>query len=196
MTAAIYARVSTADQNCQMQLTELRSYNERSAWETIEYVDHGISGAKRNRPALDRLMQDARLRKFGAVICWKLDRFGRSMVHLIENVRELDALGIRFVCPTQGIDTDQKSPTGRLILHILAALAEFERELIRERVKAGVAEAKRQGKHCGRPIKIFRRDRVAEMRAQGRSWRDIAWELKIPVTTARRSVPKVSRPGA
>lgn len=195
MIVAIYARVSTADQNCQMQLTELRAFAERNDWKVEEYIDQGVSGAKRSRPALDRLIRDARLKKFGAVVCWKLDRFGRSMVHLIENIRELDSLGIRFIAPTQGIDTDQKSPTGRLILHILAALAEFERELIQERVRAGVAEAKRQGKHCGRPAKVFRRDRVAEMRAQGRSWRDIAWELKVPVTTVRRAVPKVSKRG-
>jgi len=206
--AAVYARVSTLDQNCQMQLTELREFNQRSGWEAIEYVDQGVSGAKRSRPALDRLMSDARLKKFGVVVCWKLDRFGRSMIDLISNVRELDNLGIRFVAPSQGIDTDSKSPTGRLILHILAALAEFERELIRERCQAGLAEYNRamdagligkqrhsrSGKDlpCGRPPRVFRRDRVAEMRALGHSWRKIAWELKLPLTTVRQSVRKPS----
>lgn len=185
MNAAIYARVSTADQRCALQLTELHQFAERSNWQYVEYVDEGVSGAKRSRPALDRLMRDARLRKFDVVICWKLDRFGRSMVHLIENIRELDALGIGFIAPTQGIDTTKNSPTGRLVLHILAALAEFERELIQERVRAGVAEAKRQGKHCGRPKKVFRRDQALELRSRGLSFRAIARELAVPEATIR-----------
>lgn len=185
MLVAIYARVSTLDQKCAMQLTELHEYAQRSGWEYVEYVDEGVSGAKKSRPALDRLMKDARLKKFGAVICWKLDRFGRSMMHLIENIQELDRLGIRFIAPSQAIDTDKKSPTGTLILHILAALAEFERELIRERVRAGVAEAQRKGKHCGRPGKVFRRDDAADMRAAGMSWRKIAKLLGVPQSTIR-----------
>lgn len=188
MQVAIYARVSTLDQHCEMQISELSAYAQRSGWEYVEYVDKGVSGSKRSRPALDRLMKDARLKKFGVVICWKLDRFGRSMLHLIENIRELDSLGIRFIAPTQGIDTDQKSPTGRLILHILAALAEFERELIVERTRAGIAEAKRQGKHCGRPRKVFRRDRAEELRSKGVSWRQIARELGVPFSTVRRAL--------
>jgi len=194
MIAAIYARVSTMDQSCKMQLTELNAYNERSGWQTVEYVDEGVSGAKRSRPALDRLMKDAQLKKFDAVICWKLDRFGRSMIHLIENVQQLDRLGIRFIAPSQGIDTDQKSPTGRLILHILAALAEFERELIRERVKAGVAEAQRQGKHCGRPKRVFRKDEAVRLRKEGLSWRQLEKVMAVPQATLRarlQTVPKV-----
>lgn len=192
MIAAIYARVSTADQKCDLQLTELRGYAERSNWEAVEYVDQGVSGTKRSRPALDRLMHDARMKKFAVVLVWKLDRFGRSLQHLVENVQTLDQAGVRFVAVTQSIDTDQRSPMGKFLLHLFAAFAEFERDLIVERVKAGVAEAKRQGKHCGRPARVFRRDRVAEMRSQGKSWRAIAWELKLPVTTVRDGVRKVS----
>jgi len=191
--AAVYARVSTVDQNCQMQLHELAEFSARSGWETIEYIDQGVSGAKRSRPALDRLLADARLRRFDVVVCWKLDRFGRSMLDLIENIRELDKLGIRFIAPTQGIDTDQKSPTGRLILHILAALAEFERGMIVERTRAGVAEAQRQGKHCGRPRRVFRRDEAVQLRAEGLSWTAISSQLGLPVSTIRDALRKVSR---
>lgn len=195
MIAAIYARVSTSDQKCDLQLTELRAYAQRSGWETAEYIDQGVSGMKRSRPALDRLMNDARLRKFDVVLVWKLDRFGRSLQQLVGNVHELDRVGVRFIAVTQSIDTDQKSPMGKFLLNLFAAFAEFERDLIVERVKAGVAEAQRQGKHCGRPARVFRRDRAAEMRSQGKSWRAIAWELKVPVSTVReafRGVRKVS----
>jgi DNA invertase Pin-like site-specific DNA recombinase len=190
--AAIYARVSTTDQNCALQLTELRQYVERNGWSATEYVDQGVSGAKRSRPALDRLMADARLRRFDVVVVWKLDRFGRSMINLIDHLRDLDALGIRFVAPTQGIDTDQRSPTGRLILHILAALAEFERELIRERTRAGVAEAKRRGKHCGRPQSVFRRDLAVDMRKKGMSLRAIAGKLGVSLMTISRVLSQKS----
>lgn len=192
MIAAIYARVSTSDQKCDLQLTELRGYAARSGWEVAEYVDQGVSGTKRNRPALDRLMKDARFKRFGAVLVWKLDRFGRSLQQLVDNVQSLDNLGIRFIAVTQSIDTDQRSPMGKFLMHLFAAFAEFERDLIVERVKAGVAEARRQGKHCGRPARVFRRDRVAEMRSQGKSWREIAWELKLPVTTVRRAAAESS----
>lgn len=193
MIAALYARVSTQDQKCDLQLTELRAFAARSGWDVEEYVDQGVSGTKRSRPALNRLMADARMKRFGIVLVWKLDRFGRSLQQLVDNVQTLDQAGIRFVAVTQSIDTDQRSPMGKFLMHLFAAFAEFERDLIVERVKAGVAEAKRQGKHCGRPARVFRRDRVAEMRSQGRSWRDIAWELKLPLTTVRESVRKVSQ---
>lgn len=194
---AIYARVSTSDQKCEMQLTELREFASRMQWPIAkEYVDHGWSGTRSDRPALHSLMRDASLRRFDAVLTWRLDRFGRSVGQLIANIQRLDQRGIRFIVPGQSIDTDQKSPTGRLIINILASVAEFERDLIQERVKAGVAQAKRQGKHCGRPSKIFRRDRALELRGAGESWREIARTLGVPVSTVRRAVegvPKVSR---
>lgn len=186
MTAAIYARVSTYDQDCSMQLTELRAYAARAGWAVAEYVDQGLSGAAgKRRPELERLMADVRLRKLDSVVVWKLDRFGRSVQEFVERILALDQAGVRFVAPSQGIDTDHASPAGRLLMHILAAIAEFERELIRERVKAGVAEAKRKGQHCGRPKRVFRRDQVAKLRAQGESWRAIAKRLKVPVSTIR-----------
>ena len=143
MIAAIYARVSTADQNCEMQLRELREFIGRMKWEPgEEYVDNGFSGAKSSRPALNRLLADAAQRRFDVLLTWKLDRFGRSVRQLVDNIATLDRRGIRFVAPSQSIDTDEKSPTGRLIVNILAAVAEFERDLNSERVRAGIQQHK------------------------------------------------------
>ena len=187
MNVAIYARVSTSDQDCSLQLSELRAYVERAGWKKAkEYVDQGVSGAAgKQRPQLEKLMADARLRKLDCVLVWKIDRFGRSVQEFVGRILELDQAKVRFIAPSQGIDTDRSAPAGRLLMHILSAIAEFERELIVERVKAGVAEAQRQGKHCGRPKRIFRRDRVLTLRAKGMSWRKIAVKLKVPVSTIR-----------
>lgn len=188
MVAAIYARVSTEDQHCEMQLTELRAYCERMGWEAVEYVEKASGKAGAPRPELERLLTDAQLKRFGAVVVWKLDRFGRSLQEFVERVMVLDRLGIRFIAPSQGIDTDRRAPAGKLLMHILAAIAEFERELIRERVRAGIAEAKRRGKHCGRPLRVFRRDEAVRMRQQGMSWRAIERALGVPQATIRLAV--------
>ena len=133
MECAVYARVSTTDQDCSMQVKELREYCLRRGWKIQgEYIDTGWSGAKAQ---LDMLMKAARVRKFDAVVVWKLDRWGRSIAHLIASLRELASLGVRFVAATQNIDTDESNPMARLLLHIMGAFAEFEREIIRERVK-------------------------------------------------------------
>ena len=126
MIAALYARVSTQDQKCDLQLTELRAFASRSGWDVEEYVDQGVSGTKRSRPALNRLMADARMKRFGIVLVWKLDRFGRSLQQLVDNVQALDQAGIRFVAVTQSIDTDQRSPMGKFLMHLFAAFAESE----------------------------------------------------------------------
>src|SRR5437660_523456 len=165
MKAAIYARVSTSDQNCGMQLRELREYAHRRGWEVAgEYVDTGWSGAKASRPQLDRLMQDASRRGFDAVLVYKLDRFGRSVRNCLDGIEALRSHGVRFLAVSQNIDTDESNPTSRLMLHILAAVAEFERELIRERVSAGMRSAKargtRSGKAMGRPRRIFDRGEI------------------------------------
>ncbi len=184
MRAAIYARVSTSDQNCELQLRELREYLVRRGWDASgEYVDAGFSGAKVSRPQLDRLMKDACERRFDAVVVWKLDRWGRSLAHLVQSVQELSALGIRFVAVTQNIDTDESNPMARLLMHLMGAFAEFERELIRDRVNAGIRNARAQGKQLGRPRRVFRRDEALEMRAQGKSWRAIAAALNVPLAT-------------
>jgi DNA invertase Pin-like site-specific DNA recombinase len=183
MRTAIYARVSTNDQSCDMQLNELRAYATARGREAIEYVDSGWSGAKANRPALSRLMADARKRKIDAVTVWKLDRWGRSVADSIRSIQELVSLGVRFIAATQNIDTDESNPMSRFLLHIMAAFAELEREIIRERVTAGVWAARAQGKRLGRPKRVFRRDEALRLRQQGMSWRKIAAELGVPVTT-------------
>src|ERR1700681_2840834 len=125
--AVMYARVSTTDQNCELQVRELREYAVRRGWDLSgEYVDTGWSGAKASRPELDRLMRDARLRRFDAVLVWKLDRWGRSVAHCVRSIQELVSLGIRFLAATQNIDTDENNPTARFLLHVFAAVAELE----------------------------------------------------------------------
>ena len=123
------------------------------------------------------------MRRFDVVLVWKLDRWGRSVAASVKSIQELASLGIRFIAMTQNLDTDDANPMSRFLLHILAAFAELERELIRERVTAGVRAAKARGKQVGRPKRIFRRDEVTRLRAQGVSWRKIGEALGIPVAT-------------
>lgn len=189
MKVAIYARVSTSDQSCEMQLRELRDYCNHRSWPTAsEYVDTGVSGAKSSRPALDRLMADAAMRKFDCVLVYKLDRFGRSVVHLNQQLAALTTYGVRFISTSQGLDTDESNPTSRLLLQILASVAEFEREMIRERVRAGVRAARQNGKTLGRPRKIFDRQRAADMRTAGMSYPQIAKILGVGVATVVRAL--------
>jgi putative DNA-invertase from lambdoid prophage Rac len=184
MIIAIYARVSTTDQSCEMQLHELRHYVARQGFQVFaEYVDTGFSGASANRPELDRLLRDARLRRFEAVLVWKLDRWGRSVAHCIRSIQELVGLGIRFLSPTESIDTGADSPMSKFLLHLFAAFAEMERGIIRERVQAGVRAAKAKGTRLGRPQRVFRRAEAQRLREQGKSWREIARALEIPMST-------------
>ena len=162
--AAIYARVSTVDQQPENQLVELRRYVEARGWSVTEFVDHGVSGAKDRRPALDRLIRDAKRRRFDVLVCWRLDRLGRNLRHLILLIDELHALGVAFVSLAEGIDAT--TPAGRLQLHILGAIAEFERARIAERVQAGLARARANGKRLGRPhahVPVERLERVGEL---------------------------------
>src|SRR5712691_9957083 len=156
--AAIYARVSTIDQEPENQLQELRRYVEARGWSAVEYVDRGVSGAKDRRPALDQLVTDARRRRFDVVVCWRLDRLGRNLKHLITLLEELQVLGVAFVSLAEGIDAT--TPAGKLQMHILGAISEFERERIRERVLAGLQRARTQGKRLGRPRAMVPIDRV------------------------------------
>jgi putative DNA-invertase from lambdoid prophage Rac len=184
MKTVIYARVSTVEQSCEMQLRELRDYATRRGMALVgEYIDTGWSGAKASRPELDRLMQDARMRRFDAILVWKLDRWGRSVAHCVRSVQELVSLGVRFLAVTQNIDTDESNPTSRFLLHLFAAFAELEREMIRERVISGIRNAKISGKSWGRPKRVFRRDEAVSMRANGKSWREIARLLGVPMST-------------
>jgi DNA invertase Pin-like site-specific DNA recombinase len=149
MKAALYGRVSTFDQEPENQFAELRRYSAARGWTAIEFVDRGISGAKDRRPALDALLQAARRRKVDVVVCWRLDRLGRNLKHLITLLDELQALGVAFVSLNEGVDGT--TPAGKLQMHILGAIAEFERDRIRERVLAGLQRARAQGKRLGRP---------------------------------------------
>jgi DNA invertase Pin-like site-specific DNA recombinase len=182
MRAALYARVSTFEQNPDNQLTELRQYAAARGWAVSEFIDRGISGARDRRPALDALLTDARRRKVDVVVCWRLDRLGRNLRHLVVLLEELSALGVAFVSLGEGIDCT--TPAGRLQLHVLAALAEFERGRIRERVMAGLQRARAQGKRLGRPsgrIPIERLVRVA-----GLSNREAAARLGVSLATVKR----------
>jgi len=183
MRAAIYARVSTTDQTNGVQISELTSYVQNRGWELAGIYQDQMSGARISRPGLDRLMADARMRRFDAVLVWKLDRFGRSLVHCVGGIQELAGLGVRFIAMTQSIDTDESNPASKLLLHILAAVAQFERELIRERVAAGMrsAQAKgtRSGNPIGRPRVVFDRTEVQNLRKQGLSLAKIALRTRL-----------------
>jgi DNA invertase Pin-like site-specific DNA recombinase len=156
MRAAVYARVSTLDQEPENQLAELRGYVEARGWTVVEYVDRGVSGSKDRRPALDRVVRDAKRRRFDILVCWRLDRLGRSLKHLITLLDELQVLGVAFVSLAEGIDAT--TPAGRLQMHILGAIAEFERGRIVERVRAGLARARAEGKRLGRRPYAIRDD--------------------------------------
>ncbi|MGH9657704.1 MAG: recombinase family protein, partial [Bryobacteraceae bacterium] len=178
-----------------LTLHELREYVVRRGWEVFaEYVDTGFSGAQATRPELDRLLRDARLRRFEAVLVWKLDRWGRSVAHCVRSIQELVSLDIRFLSPTESIDTGAESPMSRFLLHLFAAFAEMEREIIRERVRAGVRAAKAQGTAQGRPRRVFRRDEAQRLRAEGLSWRKIAQILELPMSTVIDACHLYSQP--
>ena len=184
--AALYARVSTNNghQNPEMQLRELREYCDRRGLEiSDEYVDNGVSGAKERRPHLDRLLADCRRRSVDAVVVYRYDRFARSLRQLVNALEEFRALGIDFISLHEGVDTS--TPNGRLVFGIFASIAEFERELIRDRVRSGLAAARAKGKRLGRPRRVVDSERIAALRSQGLSWRKVASELGVGVWTAR-----------
>jgi putative DNA-invertase from lambdoid prophage Rac len=182
MKVAIYARVSTFDQEPENQLQELRRYVAARGWTGQEYVDRGVSGSKEHRPSLDALLRDAKQRKFDVLVCWRLDRLGRNLRHLVTMLEDLTALGIAFVSLGEGIDCT--TPAGKLQLHILAALAEFERERIRERVIAGLQRARTQGRRLGRPRLVVDAERLQAV--QGMTIREAAKVLGVPRSTAQR----------
>jgi DNA invertase Pin-like site-specific DNA recombinase len=183
---AVYARVSTLDQDCAPQLDDLRRFAAQRFGEQREYVDTGVSGAQRRRPQLDALLAEARRRRFDVVLVWKFDRFARSVKHLVDSLEEFRALGIDFVSYTEGVDTT--TPTCQLLFHIVGAVAQFERDLIGERVRAGIAHAKAIGKRIGRPRAPIDASAVLSLRAQGRSLRQIASALSLPVSRVRRAL--------
>jgi DNA invertase Pin-like site-specific DNA recombinase len=209
MRVVLYARVSTSDQDPEPQLRELRSYCDHQGWEVTSTYTDVISGAKTKRPNLDRLMAAAHQRKFDAVCVWKLDRFGRSLLDCLHKIEELDQSGVRFIATTQALDTDQRNPASRFMLQVLGAAAEFERSLILERTRAGVARYRedyqkgkvgksvhsRSGKNLPphRPRRIFDRDKLMALRRQGLPLRRIASEMGLGLGTVTRTLQACSK---
>src|SRR5271169_6417425 len=185
LRVALYARVSTLNgQHPEMQLAELHEYASRRGWAVAgEYVDEGVSGSKDSRPALNRLMADAHRRHFDIVACWKVDRFGRSLKHLVNALADLDSYGVAFVSLRDNLDLS--TPSGRLMFQIIGAMAEFERSLIQERVRAGLRNAKLKGKTLGRPRRIVDGDQMVRLREQGASFREIAKAVGVSPGTVR-----------
>ena len=188
---AIYARVSTDKQTCENQLKELRMVAERMNYEVIEeFIDEGISGSKsrQDRPSLDALMKSATQRKFDMVMCWSIDRLGRSLQHLIEILNELQSLKVDLFFLQQGLDTSSSS--GRMMFSVFGALAEFERNLIRERVIAGQQRAISQGVKMGRPTKMNdgMKNAIKLLRERGIGIKHIAKELKIGIGTVYSAI--------
>jgi DNA invertase Pin-like site-specific DNA recombinase len=183
-------------------LRELKAHAEREQWRIADTYKNSLSGAKARRPGLDRLLAAAEARKFDCILCWKLDRFGRSLVDCLNNIQRLESWGVRFLAVTQGLDTDQKNPASRFLLHVLGSAAEFERSLIAERIHAGriqyqqdfensrvgvtVHSRSRRNLAPHRPKKIFDR-RVVDLRKQGLSIRQIATTLGLGLGTVSRT---------
>ncbi len=209
LNCSLYVRVSGQDQNCELQLRELRGYAERQGWPVVGVYEDAMSGGKARRPQLDRLMSDARARKFDCVLVWKLDRFGRSLVDCLTNLQALESAGVRFIAVTQGIDTDERNPASRFLLQILGAAAEFERSLILERTHAGRIRYQqdwdagsvgktvhsRSGKDMPphRPKKIFDRERVVRLYEQYCSVRRVAKEMDLSIGTVHRTLKERSK---
>src|ERR1017187_5661703 len=184
MRVAIYARVSTKDQSCDLQIRDLRTYCvARKSTIYREYIDQGESGVKSSRPELNNLMADARKRKFDSVIVWRFDRFARSTKHLLLALEEFRSLGIQFISYQENIDTS--SPLGQALFTIVSAVAQLERDLIRERVNAGIRHARACGKQLGRPRRIVDRDELVRLQAGGVSLRAIAKKLQLGYGTVR-----------
>lgn len=188
MRAALYARVSTVDkQNVDLQLRDLRSYAQARGFNILlEYIDIGESGAKDKRPELCKLMDDARKRRIDLILVWRLDRFGRSLKHLINTLDELKGLGISFVSYSENIDLS--TPTGQLMFHMLGAFAQFERELIRERVMAGLSCAKVKGRILGRPKRYIDIEEMNRLKKQGLGIKKIAKALNLSVGLVHKTL--------
>jgi DNA invertase Pin-like site-specific DNA recombinase len=193
MRAAIYARVSTNNgQDPHMQIRELREYCKRRGWDIEgEYVDTGVCGAKEHRPQLEVLLAVCRKRRVDAVVVYRYDRFARSLRQLVNALEEFRSLGIEFISLHEGVDTS--TPNGRLVFSIFASIAEFERELIRDRVKSGIAAARSKGKRLGRPRVSVDAAEIAALRDAGASWSTIARQLGLSAGTAKRAYYVLSK---
>ncbi len=192
MKIAIYVRVSTLDQTNENQKIELLGFCERMGYEVFNVYEDVISGTKDSRPGLDKLIKDARLRKFDSVLVWKLDRLGRSMPHLVKVVQELQHLGISINCVSQGINTETSQ--GRMFMNIMGSLAEFERELIVERTKLGLKRAVKEGKKLGRkPISDYHKQKIISLRRKGLSMDKIKENLRVSKGTIHKVLTEWSK---
>ncbi len=175
---ALYSRVSTKDQDVELQLVELRKYVQDRNWTAYkEYTDIGQSGAKDSRPQLNQLMVDAKRKRFDVVLVWKFDRWARSLKHLVDSLHEFKALDIDFVSLTEGIDTT--TPVGMAMFGVIGAMSQLERDLIRERVQAGMKRAKARGKAIGRPKTHLNLDEVKRLWIQGHNVSQISKILNV-----------------
>ena len=192
--AALYARVSTNNghQDPRVQTRELQEYCQRRCWTiTGQYIDAGISGSEEKRPELNRLMADAHRRLFDVLVVWKFDRFARSVSHLLRALENFQALGIEFVSLSEQMDTT--TPAGKMVFTVLGAVAELERSLIVERVRAGIRNARAKGKRLGRPRSVVDSERVTRLRGQGISWAKIGKQVGVGEATLRRAVLRSAR---
>ncbi len=195
MPIALYVRVSTTDQHPDAQLEPLRAYAQRRGVDAVEYIDHGVSGRCRSRPALDAMMKALRRREVSAVVVVRLDRLARSLTHMAQLAEELQALGVELVSLTEGIDT--ASPMGRALFGMCGVFAQLEADLIRDRTRAGMEAARRRGKRIGRPrIERRRHDRIVRLRAAGRSYREIARMVGAARATVERVLKDARATGA
>jgi DNA invertase Pin-like site-specific DNA recombinase len=189
--AAIYARVSTTDQTAENQLLALRDFAQARGWAVTEFIDSGASGTTEKRSGLDAMLAAVRARRVDAVACVKLDRLARSVHHLVAMAREFQSLSVDLVVLDQAIDTT--TPSGRLLFHVLASVAEFERDLIRDRVHAGLRRARAQGKRLGPPRVEVDLPRAQVLLAQGQSLRAVSKTMGVKLTTLHRYVSTASR---
>lgn len=209
LNVAIYARVSTTDQDCSLQLREVQKYADARGWEVRPeniYVDTGWSGVKASRPQMNRLMDAALSRKIDVILVYKLDRWGRSVCHMVQSISKLTTAGVRFIAATQSIDTDKSNPHADLMLVILAAVAQFERALIQERVLAGIrryrqdfeagdigtTKTSKSGKNLahGRPQKMIDRQRIWDMKDAEESVREIAKACGVSIGMVQRTIER------
>jgi DNA invertase Pin-like site-specific DNA recombinase len=187
MKVALYSRVSTLNgQDPELQASELREYAQRRGWQIVrEFVDRGVSGSKDSRPALNELLSDVHQRRCDVVLVWKLDRLGRSLRHLVNTLAELEARGVAFVSLRDNLDLS--TPSGRLMFNVIGAMAEFERALIQERVKAGIRNARAKGKRIGRPRIAADGRQVVVLRKAGSSWSEVCKQTGLSKGTAQRA---------
>lgn len=185
--AALYCRVSRLDQNPQLQEDEARELVRRRGWDLTDvYLDHGISGSKEKRPELDRLLADARKGRYSILVVWRSDRLFRSLRHMVNTLAELDAMGVMFVSVTEPFDGT--TPQGKLLIHLVSAFSEFERQVLIERTKAGLSAAVKRGSRLGRPRVFVDRVKAKELQAKGWSIRKIAKSMGVGIGTVQRAL--------